>query len=206
MTKSVERVRDLLDEYVREHTLAVGESFRQLEPSLTAVGTALVAALKGGHKVLLFGNGGSATEASHFAGELMGRFSKTPRRPLPAVALSSDPAIVTCIGNDFGYESLFERQVQALAERGDIVFGFTTSGRSENVLRGLQAAERKQATTVALTGATGLQGGKAQHLLDVRSTSTSVIQEVHLMCVHVLCIEVDRAFIKESGNKRRPRR
>jgi D-sedoheptulose 7-phosphate isomerase len=182
-------------DYLREHELTVEESFRKLGNSLMAVGEALVAALKAGHKVLAFGNGGSATEASHFAGELIGRFSKTPRRPLPAVALSCDPAVVTCIGNDFGYEALFERQVEALAEPGDIVFGFTTSGRSPNVLRGLAAGERKQATTVALTGAAGLQGGKCKYLLDVPSSSTSSIQEVHLIFLHVLCVCVDKAFI-----------
>jgi D-sedoheptulose 7-phosphate isomerase len=193
--KGAERVGDLLTEYLREHEFAVEESFRKLENPLTAVGEALVTALKTGHKVLAFGNGGSATEASHFVGELMGRFSRTPRRPLPAVALSCDPAVVTCIGNDFGYEALFERQVQALAEPGDIVFGFTTSGRSPNVLRGLAAAERKQATTVALTGAAGLKDGKCKYLLDVPSSSTSSIQEVHLIFLHVLCLCVDKAFI-----------
>jgi D-sedoheptulose 7-phosphate isomerase len=133
---------------------------------------------------------------------LMGRFSKTPRQPLPAIALCCDPTVVTCIGNDFGYESLFERQVEALAQEGDIVFGFTTSGKSTNVLRGLAAADRKRATTVALTGAAGLRNGTARHLLDVPSTSTSLIQEVHLIFLHVLCICVDRAFIQESRMER----
>jgi D-sedoheptulose 7-phosphate isomerase len=201
MKKRVRSVNGLMGEYVREHQLAVEKSFPRLKKSLTAVGEVLVTSLKAGHKVLVFGNGGSATEASHFAGELMGRFSKTPRRPLPAVALSCDPAVVTCIGNDFGYESVFERQVEALAEPDDIVFGLTTSGKSENVLRGLKAAERKRATTVALTGAAGLQGGKAQHLLDVPSTSPSSIQEVHLIFLHVLCICIDRAFIEKSRKR-----
>jgi D-sedoheptulose 7-phosphate isomerase len=187
----------LVTKYVREHELTVEESFRKLENPLRGIGEALITALKAGHKVLAFGNGGSAAEASHFAGELMGRFSKTPRRPLPAVALCCDPGIVTCIGNDFGYESLFERQVEALAESDDIVFGFTTSGRSPNVLRGLAAAERKQATTVALTGAGGLKGGKCKYLLDVPSSSTSSIQEVHLIFLHVLCVCVDKAFIEK---------
>lgn len=203
MKKMAKAVRDLLHEYVREHELVVEESFEKHDSSLTEVGEALVSALKAGHKVLAFGNGGSATEASHFAGELMGRFSKTPRRPLPAVALSCDVAVVSCIGNDFGYESLFERQVEALAEPGDIVFGLTTSGKSENVLRGLATADRKRATTVALTGAEGLQGGKARYVLDVPSTSTSCIQEVHLIFLHVLCICVDRAFIPESTKRGR---
>jgi D-sedoheptulose 7-phosphate isomerase len=195
MKKHVKTDQSFLRGYAKEHALVVEESFRKLENSLTEIGEVLVAALKVGRKVLAFGNGGSATEASHFAGELMGRFSKTPRRPLPAVALACDPAIVTCIGNDFGYEALFERQVEALAEPGDIVFGFTTSGKSPNVLRGLRAAGKKKAVTVALTGAAGLQGGKVDYLLNVPSASTSSIQEIHLIFLHVLCICVDRTFI-----------
>jgi D-sedoheptulose 7-phosphate isomerase len=204
MKKSVKEIQNLVDEYRNEHALVVEESFRKLGNPLTELAETLVTALKAGRKVLAFGNGGSATEASHFAGELMGRFSKTPRRPLPAVALSSDPAVVTCIGNDFGYEALFERQVEALAEPGDIVFGITTSGKSPNVLRGLRAAGRKKAITVALTGATGLQSGKVRYLLDVPSTSTSAIQEIHLVFLHVLCICVDKAFTArtEAGGSR----
>lgn len=173
------------------------ESAKVIERSASALGTksdaagrALVEALRAGKKVVSFGNGGSATQASHLAGELIGRFLKN-RRAFPAIALGSDPGSVTCISNDFGYESLFERQVLALVEKGDIAVGLTTSGNSANVLRGLKAAREKGAVTIALTGEKGLNGGEADHLLAVPSTVTSHIQEVHLMLLHSWCVAVD---------------
>jgi D-sedoheptulose 7-phosphate isomerase len=193
---------DLLDEYVAVHQLTVNTTFDRLRGPLAEVAVILIDALRNGRKVLAFGNGGSAAEASHFAAELIGRFSKTPRRPLPAIALSSDPGVVTCIGNDFGYEALFERQIEALAQPGDVAFAFTTSGNSENVLRGLAMASRKGAITVAMTGAAGLGGVTEKHLLDVQSNSTSFIQEVHLMLVHVLWVCVDKAFIENPNEER----
>jgi len=180
--------------YIAEHFTAhqrvVEQSLLQLQERAEEVAGVLVKALKEGRKVIAFGNGGSATQASHLAGELLGRFAAT-RRPFPAITLASDPGTVTCIGNDFGYETLFERQAQALAQPGDVAFGFTTSGRSENVRRGLAMAREQGAITVALTGAAGLVGGTADHVLAVPSTSTAFIQEVHLMLLHVWCIQID---------------
>lgn len=194
MKKNREAARHLLDEYEQEHSLVVKESFRKLRERVEEVGQVLTSALRAGHKMLVFGNGGSATQASHFAGELMGRFSKAPRRPLAAVALASDPGTVTCIGNDFGYAALFERQIEALAEPGDIALGLTTSGKSRNVLRGLVMARRKRATTIALSGAAGLAGLKPDYLLDVPSTSTNHIQEVHIVFLHLWCTYIDKVF------------
>jgi D-sedoheptulose 7-phosphate isomerase len=190
--------RAVLTEYLREHQATVLGSFEKLEEKLTAVAEVMVQSLEHNHKVLAFGNGGSAAEASHLAGELVGRFSKLPRRPLPAIALSSDPAIVTCIGNDFGYGALFERQLEAFAQPGDVAIAFTTSGTSENVLRGLAIAARKGAATVAFTGGAGLGRGTVDHLLSVPNRSTSFIQEAHLVFLHVLCVLIDKAFIEES--------
>jgi D-sedoheptulose 7-phosphate isomerase len=197
MKESGNAARNWLDEYVEDHEVVLERSFLKLADRVERVGKVLVSALKTGHKVMVFGNGGSATQASHFAGELMGRFSKTPRVPLPAVALSSDPGIVTCVGNDFGYGALFERQIEALAKPGDIALALTTSGRSENVLRGLTMARKKRATTVALTGDAGLAGAKAEYLLDVRSASTNHIQEVHLVFLHAWCICIDKEFVRK---------
>ena len=157
------------------------------------VARALVKSLGEGHKVIAFGNGGSATQASHLVGELLGRF-KVTRQPFPAVVLSSDPGTVTCIANDFGYEALFERQAQALAGPGDVAVGFTTSGRSENVRRGLDAAKVKGAVTIAVVGSAGLVGGTADHVLAVPSDVTAHVQEVHLMLLHVWCIHIDEAL------------
>lgn len=173
-----------------ESAKVIERSASALGAKSDAAGRALVEALRAGKKVVSFGNGGSATQASHLAGELIGRFLKN-RRAFPAIALGSDPGSVTCISNDFGYESLFERQVLALVEKGDIAVGLTTSGNSANVLRGLKAAREKGAVTIALTGEKGLNGGEADHLLAVPSTVTSHIQEVHLMLLHSWCVAVD---------------
>jgi D-sedoheptulose 7-phosphate isomerase len=180
--------------FIAEHFEAnrevVARSAEVLREPAEAVARALVEALGAGKKVVAFGNGGSAAQASHLVGELLGRFKMT-RQPFPAIALTSDAGTVTCISNDFGYEALFERQVEALALEGDIVFGFTTSGRSENVRRGLLKAKEKGAVTVAVTGAAGLVGGHADHVVAVPSDVTAHVQEVHLMLLHVWCIYVD---------------
>jgi D-sedoheptulose 7-phosphate isomerase len=180
-------------EHFEAHERVVRSSAEQLSGVAATVGAALVAALQRGGKVLAFGNGGSATQASHLAGELTGRYLKT-RRALPAIALSADAGTVTCIGNDFGYGALFERQVEAFAVAGDFVLGLTTSGRSENVVRGLAAGRQCGAVTVALTGSAGLVGTDADHVIRVPSTVTAHIQEVHLMLIHVWCEAVDAAF------------
>jgi D-sedoheptulose 7-phosphate isomerase len=184
----------MADSYIAEHFAShqrvIEQCFERLIPEAEAAGLALVHALRAGHKVLAFGNGGSATQASHLVGELLGRFKAT-RQPFPAVALSSDPGTVTCIANDFGYEALFERQAQALAEPGDVAVGFTTSGRSENVRRGLDAARLRGAVTIAVVGGAGLVGGTADHVLAVPGDVTAHVQEVHLMLLHVWCIHID---------------
>ena len=184
----------MADSYIAEHFAShrrvVERCFESLIPQAEATGRALADALRAGRKVIAFGNGGSATQASHLVGELLGRFKAT-RQPFPAVVLSSDPGTVTCIANDFGYEALFERQAQALAESGDVAVGFTTSGRSENVRRGLDAAHAKGAVTVAVVGGAGLVGGTADHVLAVPSDVTAHVQEVHLMLLHVWCRHID---------------
>ncbi len=182
-----------LQQYFEAHQKVVGDSLASLAPAIAASAEAMAAALVEGKKVIAFGNGGSATQASHLVGELLGRFKKN-RRPLPAVALACDPAAVTCIANDFGYETLFERQVEAFAQPGDIAVGLTTSGKSENVLRGLAAARKGGAITIAATGAAGLAAGAtADHVLAVPSDVTAHIQEMHLMLLHLWCVAVDEA-------------
>src|ERR1044072_5493123 len=148
--------------FIAEHFEAnrevVARSAEALRGPAEAVARALVEALGAGHKVGACGSGGSAAQASHLVGELLGRFKMT-RQPFPAIALASDAGTVTCIANDFGYAELFERQVEALAQEGDICFGFTTSGRSENVRRGLVKARERGAVTVAVTGSAGVVRG-----------------------------------------------
>jgi D-sedoheptulose 7-phosphate isomerase len=178
--------------HFREHRKVIDHCLASLQPASDAVTEALIACIRRGGKILAFGNGGSATQASHFVEELIGRFKET-RRPLPAISLVGDAGVLTCIANDFGYGALFERQVQGLALPGDVAVGITTSGKSENVLRGFKAAKEKNATTIALCGRNGLQGGQADHVVAVPSETGAHIQEVHLMLLHVWCSAIDAA-------------
>ena len=165
--------------------------FAARSAAFTAALEALVASLEGGGKVLLFGNGGSAAEAQHFAAELVNKFLRV-RPALAALALTTDTSCLTSIGNDVSYDVVFSRQVEALGRPGDVAVGLTTSGDSPNVIEGLQAARRKGLRTIALTGE---GGGKAKPLadilLDVPSRSTPRIQEVHLLVLHLLAEGVE---------------
>lgn len=186
----------------------MAEAFQQrLEKSITTLrncqacsdeverlANAIVACLKSGNKVICFGNGGSAAEALHFAAELVGRFRKE-RQGLPALALNADMAAVTAISNDYGFERIFERQVEALVREGDVVIGLSTSGTSPNVLRGLGRAKNLGATTVLLTGA---RCPEMPPFIDigvrVPETDTALVQEGHLVILHWLCERVDDAL------------
>ena len=180
-----------------EHQKVIEACLASLQSTSDAASEAIISCLGRGGKVLAFGNGGSATQASHLVEELIGRFKET-RRPLPAVSLVGDSGVLTCIANDFGYAALFERQVEALATMGDAVIGITTSGKSENILRGLKAAKDKGAVTIALCGKNGLQGFNADHMIRVPSDNGAYIQEIHLMLLHVWCIAID-ATIAAGG-------
>ncbi len=175
------------------HRQVVEQSLRELHVVAGQVADVLIEALRRGNKVIAFGNGGSATQASHLVAELLGRFVAT-RQPFPAIALACDAGAVTCISNDFGFDALFERQVMALAQTGDVIVGFTTSGRSENVRRGLAAAHGRGAITIALTGSAGLSNGTADYIVAVPSDFTPAIQEVHLMLLHAWCHCIDEAL------------
>jgi D-sedoheptulose 7-phosphate isomerase len=160
---------------------------REYADKIAQTAQLIARALREGRKILLFGNGGSATDASHLAAEFVGRYHKD-RAPLPAIALGSDPAAVTCIANDYGYDELFARQVRAHGQKGDIAIAISTSGNSPNVLKGVEAAKACGLTTI---GWTGHKGGKLAGLVDhafiVPSTVTARIQESHITLGHVLC-------------------
>lgn len=144
-------------------------------------------AFQAGHKVLLFGNGGSSTDAAHIAAEFVGRY-KRERAPLPAIALATDIAAITCIANDYGFEELFARQVRAHGQRGDVAIAISTSGNSPNVLKGVEAAKALGLTTIAWTGGTGGKlAGMVDYAFVVPSTLTARIQESHITLGHVLC-------------------
>jgi len=161
--------------------------FAERTAQVLRAGRAMSHCLNAGGKVLVFGNGGSAADAQHLAGELVGRYLKD-RRALPAIALTTDPSIVTAVGNDMGFEVVFRRQVEAHGRKGDVAVGISTSGRSPNVIAALEAARANGLVTVALTGEGGgkLQG-RVDHLIDVPSPDTPRVQEVHGLVVHLLC-------------------
>lgn len=171
----------------------ISESVAALERPARDVSALLIDRLRSGGKILVFGNGGSAAQAAHFAADLVGRF-KEERRALPALALGLDGPSATCTGNDFGFEALFERPIAAFATENDVCVGLTTSGRSINVLRGLAAAKRTGAATIALTGSGGLGDIEIDHLLAVPSASTARVQEIHLLLIHAWCAHIDEAL------------
>jgi D-sedoheptulose 7-phosphate isomerase len=158
----------------------------------------LVERLSAGNKLLVCGNGGSAADALHIAAELVGRFLRD-RRPLPAVALSANPATITALSNDYCYDAVFSRQVDALADPGDVVWGISTSGNSKNVVEALRAARDRGARTIAMTGEGG--GAMAAHadvLLAVPLSATPRIQEVHVLTYHIICEAVENALCPAS--------
>jgi D-sedoheptulose 7-phosphate isomerase len=162
-----------------------------LLPHVDAVARAIVEAYTGDHRVYTFGNGGSAADSLHFAEELVARF-KRERRPLAAQSLAADATGLTCIANDYSYDEVFERQVVAFARAGDVAIGFTTSGRSPNVVRALAAAREQGALTVLFTGGDGLPASDhADHTLLVPSASTARVQEMHVLMLHLILEQVD---------------
>jgi D-sedoheptulose 7-phosphate isomerase len=160
---------------------------------LLEVGRRMAESLLVGGRVFAFGNGGSAADAQHFAAELVGRF-RDERPGLSAIALATDPSVVTAVGNDMGFAAVFRRQVEAHGRPGDVALGISTSGRSPNVLEGLRAARERGLLTVGLTGnGGGALAGRVDHLIDVPHPDTQRIQEVHTMVLHVLCEVVEEA-------------
>lgn len=178
-----------LYEQVDDHATLV-DRVRELVPEVEATGAELCRRLASGGVLYTCGNGGSAADAQHLVAELVGRYLRQ-RRALGAVALTTDPSVVTCIANDFSYEEVFARQVRALATPADVVVGFTTSGTSASVVRALEAGAERGAYTVAFTG-TGGADLKADRVFVVESTATARIQEMHLMLLHLLSEYVDR--------------
>ena len=152
---------------------------------------AIAAALKQGNAVLTFGNGGSAADAQHFAAEMVGRYERD-RKAWPAIALTTDSSALTAVGNDYGFDRVFARQIEALGRAGDVAIGISTSGNSPNVLRGLEAAKERGLVTIALTGRGGAAGTIAAHHIAVEEARTSRVQEVHATVLHVICELVER--------------
>lgn len=173
--------------------------FAQGARQVLDAGLRMAEVLRGGGKVLVFGNGGSAADAQHLAAELVGRYLYD-RPGLPALALTTDTSALTAIGNDMGYENVFRRQVEAHGKAGDLAIGITTSGRSRNVVDALRVARERGLATIALTGGGGgLLKGAVDHLLDAPSTDTPRIQELHGLVIHLLCQIVEETLFPRTA-------
>ncbi|MEN9352773.1 MAG: sugar isomerase [Fibrobacterota bacterium] len=174
--------------------LRVAQALLPMAGEIAVLGELMAQRLKAGSKILWMGNGGSAADSQHLAAEIVGRFVKE-RRGLPSIALTTDTSILTAVGNDYGFEQIFSRQVEALALAGDVVVGISTSGNSPNVVRAIEAAKLLGAHTV---GFTGEGGGKLAGLCDtmirIPATVTARIQECHILVGHILCECIDAHY------------
>ena len=191
--------RDTLAAIFDEHLEVAVATRAQLLPAIDELAANVIAAIEAGGKLIVFGNGGSAADAQHFAGELTGHYRRD-RRAIPAIALTTDSSVLTAIANDYGYQDVFARQVEALCHPGDVVVGISTSGDAENVLRGLRAARDRGALTWALSGASGGRiADVAEQVLRVPSDVTARIQEMHITVIHAVSELVDAWAAAEDG-------
>ena len=185
---------------IEEHIHAVQSAAAQIE-LLEQIAQRIIACFEAGGRVYLIGNGGSAADAQHIAAELIGRFKKD-RRSLPAIALTTDTSILTAVSNDLGFEQVFERQIEALVTNHDIVWALSVSGTSLNVVRGLQAAQKKKASVIGFTGASA---NDFEQLCDlcfrVDHTSSDRVQEVHQLAYHLICDAVETHFARSAALK-----
>ena len=188
---------NVLYQRLEDHVDVVTKTIHEHEIEIFRLVADIVHALKNGNKVLFCGNGGSAADSQHLAAEFVGRF-QAERQALPAIALTTDTSALTALGNDYGFNKVFARQVEAIGKTGDILIGISTSGNSENVVQAFQQAEEKGITIVSLTGKSG---GKLKHYANINISSqseiTARIQEAHILVGHIVCELVEKEFIKE---------
>lgn len=192
---------DIIHDCFSSHREVMDTVERKLVPGIARVAEIFVEAFRGGRKILIMGNGGSAADAQHFAAEIVGRFRRE-RKALPAVALSTDTSILTAVGNDYGFDSVFRRQVEALAVTGDVVVGISTSGTSANIEEGLRRAGEIGCRTVGLLGR---DGGSIRELVEthliVPAHDTPRIQEAHITIIHILCELVEQELFAGAENE-----
>jgi D-sedoheptulose 7-phosphate isomerase len=185
ITAHFRRSRETLERAVQDGEL--------MQAMIRATDT-MATALRGGNKILIAGNGGSAADAQHLAAEFLSRFV-SDRRPLPAIALTTDTSVLTAIGNDYGFDHVFERQVRGLGQPGDVFLAISTSGRSRNVLAALRAARAVNVTTIGFTGRNpGEMAGLCDHCLCAPSDETAIIQQIHIVAGHAICGLVEQAI------------
>ena len=186
-----------IEQQIKDSSTTISACHEQSE-LIAQISSLVIAAFRNGHKLFLFGNGGSASDAEHIATELSGRF-KLERPSLPALSLTANTSTLTAIANDYGFEMLFSRQLEGLANTGDVVIGISTSGNSPNVINGLKFAKSIGATTIAMTGKSG---GKliefADYCLCIPSDDTPRIQEAHILIGHILCDLVEKDLFESK--------
>ncbi|EEO25007.1 MULTISPECIES: D-sedoheptulose 7-phosphate isomerase [Helicobacter] len=185
---------DLVTNEIQAHIDTAQKALGLLAPILLESAKTITKALQDNKKILICGNGGSAADSQHFAAELTGRY-KRERKGLRAIALSTDTSALTAIGNDYGYNHVFSRQVEALAMQGDVVIGISTSGNSQNIINALEVANKIGCITLSLSGR---DGGLIKNLCDYSiiapSDDTPRIQEIHILCIHILCELIEKSF------------
>lgn len=183
-----------IEEIFEESIQVKRAALRQNKEAMLAVVNMLTAALKKGRKIIFFGNGGSAADSQHIAAEFIGRFQKE-RRALAAIALTTDTSVLTALGNDYGFNILFSRQIEGIGQKGDVAFGISTSGNSVNVIEGVKKARRMGLKTISMTGNSG---GKLARLTDISlivpAKNTARIQESHICMAHAICELVEDRF------------
>jgi D-sedoheptulose 7-phosphate isomerase len=187
----------VIDKRFEGHAETIRATREHLADRIAQAATLIVESCRAGGGVLVFGNGGSAADAQHIAGELVGRFL-VERKPIKAQALSTDSSVLTCLANDYGFDHVFARQIEANATAGDVAIGLTTSGNSANVVNALAQAGKMGVKTIALTGKGGGRcADLADVLLDVPSTHPPHVQEAHALIYHILCELVENAIAQE---------
>lgn len=190
---------DLVTNEIQAHIDTAQKALGLLAPILLESAKTITKALQDNKKILICGNGGSAADSQHFAAELTGRY-KRERKGLRAIALSTDTSALTAIGNDYGYNHVFSRQVEALAMQGDVVIGISTSGNSQNIINALEVANKIGCITLSLSGR---DGGLIKNLCDYSiiapSDDTPRIQEIHILCIHILCELIEKSFAEAKA-------
>ena len=191
-------MQTVINEEFNNHAKVCYATLKSIDIQIENAANTCIKCLKNGGKLLIFGNGGSAADAQHIAAEIVGRY-KVERKGLAAIALTTDTSIITSIGNDYGFPQLFERQVQALANKDDVLIGLSTGGTSDNVINALKLAENIGCKTI---GFSGKGGGDFNKLCDINlvvaSDDTPRIQEIHILIGHIICHLIDQAFINSN--------
>lgn len=190
-------IRTYLTESVEALTAFQSEpAYRQ---TMTAMADSIVTALRAGRKLLIAGNGGSAGDSQHIAGEFISRLMYD-RAPLAAIALTVDTSVITATGNDYGYEHIFERQILGLGQAGDVFLGISTSGKSPNIIRAFDASRDRGLISIGFCGAVGgPMRDRCQHLLEAPSSKTAIIQQIHIVAAHIVCALVERAMFPRDA-------